>query len=1151
MTVSGTQAQNPPMPEERKLVSVVFADIVGSTAWGAQQDPEFVRRSMARYFARMKGIAETHGGTVEKFIGDAVMVVFGVPQLHEDDAERAVRTALAMRDAIADLNRDLGIALAVRIGVNSGDVVTGGGEEERQFLVTGDAVNVVARLQAGAEPDEVVVGALTERLTRDSIAYEAREPIVAKGKPEPVPAFRALRARSAVPVSHGGASALPAALVGRARELRQLLDNVARATDERTGYLVTVVGNAGVGKSRLVAEVVARLVQREGVRILRGRCLAYGAGITYWPLMDVVREDAGITSSDDRGAVLGKLSARLATLFSGDRLPAVQARIALLLGLEPAAAVLPNVPAERIAVELSWGIRQYLEAIAAHETLVVVIDDLQWAEPAVLEVLGQVADRSSAVPVLLVCIARPELLERNPSWAASRSNASLLHLEPLDQLDTQTLLAQLLGIADVPPPVASLITERSAGNPLFCEEFLRMLIEAGYLEFANGRWKATRSIGQLPLPESIQSIVAARLDGLPPPEKVTLQRASVIGEHFALDELLALDGDMGVAPEALVRKGLFVADRDDPSGRSLRFKHLLIRDVAYGSLSKADRATLHERVGALLEAGKADRRDEFSELLAYHAAQSYLLSSELRLEPDTLAPRSARALQWSALAGDRALALYATEQATGHYALAIEIGLREHSGTELLAHLYTSRGRALELRGAYDDAIVAYEALERLATERGDDRLRADALARQGTIYRTPTTRFDLERADELLDAALKIARSRDDRTLIAELQRDRIHIHLFRGQVDRAVAAGEESLAAATAAGSQEQLMYTSNDIVCAYREAGLFERARQAAIRATELAEEIDNKPIGANSRSQRAMVEFMDGNYDPAMRLWSEANGIAESIDNFWGRSMAIGLSASIRFERGDLGAAIQGWEESLRLAEAVGFLTPPAIYRGDLGWCYRTVGASEQADRHLEATRTLVESRFPFWRAWILGQLSRAATAQGTLGLAATYLAQAEEALPAKTELFAYQQAHVGLAAVELKLARHDYAGAAAEACTRGDVQRGLMRPYVADFEYLEGEALRLSGALEAATRTLSRARATAAALGGRRILWRVLASLASAEDAGGNAVSAARTREEARSIASDIADSLRPLGLGEGFLAQAEVRELMAADARPV
>jgi class 3 adenylate cyclase len=463
------------MPEERKLVTVVFADVVGSTAFASSNDPEVVRSAMGSYFGRMKSIAETHGGTVEKFIGDAVMVVFGVPRLHEDDAERAARAALAMRDAVTDLQRDLGFALVLRIGVNSGEVVTGTGEE-RQFLVTGDAVNVAARLQAGAEPGEVVVGALTERLTRDAIEYEAREPITAKGKAEPVRAFRALRARSALPESHRGPPAQRAPFVGRERELQQLLDRFARASDERTGYVVTVVGNAGVGKSRLVAEALAHLAQQSGVRILRGRCLPYGTGITYWPLMDVVRDDAGIQSSDDRTAALAKLGARLAALFPGDRLPAVQGRLALLLGLETAGVALPSVPAERITVELSWGVRQYLEAIAAHNPLVVVIDDLQWAEPGVLEMLTQVPDRSSAVPFLLICVARPELVERYPSWSADRSNASLVSLDPLDEADTQMLLSRLLGVADGPTLVGSRIAERSAGNPLFCEEFVRMLI---------------------------------------------------------------------------------------------------------------------------------------------------------------------------------------------------------------------------------------------------------------------------------------------------------------------------------------------------------------------------------------------------------------------------------------------------------------------------------------------------------------------------------------------------------------------------------------------------------------------------------------------------------------------------------------------------
>ncbi|HEY5433900.1 MAG TPA: adenylate/guanylate cyclase domain-containing protein [Candidatus Limnocylindrales bacterium] len=638
------------MTEERKLVSLLFADVVDSTALGAQHDPELVRSVMVRYFARMKEIAETHGGTVEKFIGDAVMVVFGVPRLHEDDAERAVRAALAMRDAVAELNRGLRIALALRIGVNSGEVVAGVGDD-RQFLVTGDAVNVAARLQQGADPDEVVVGALTERLTRDAIEYEPREPITAKGKTAPVRAFHALRARTAVPESHRDTPAL----VGREREMRQLLDAFARVSDERAGYLVTIVGNAGVGKSRLVAEVLARLEQRADVRILKGRCLPYGAGITYWPLMDILREDAGIKPSDDRAAALAKLGERLAQLVSSDRLQAIQARIALVLSLESPATALPAVPASRIAVELSWGIRQHLEAIAARGPLVVVIDDLQWADPAALDVLAQLADRSSAVPLLLVCVARPELLERHASWSAGRADASLLVLEPLDESDTRTLLSRLLGIEDLPPLVGSWVVERSAGNPLFCEEFVRMLIEANYLELADGRWRAKGSVADLPLPETIQAIVAARIDGLQPAEKTALQQASVIGERFVLDELLVLGGELGAAPEALLRKGFFIADRDDPSGRSLSFKHILIRDAAYAGLTKAERAELHERFADFQAQTASDRLIEYEEIIGYHLEQATRHRQQLGLDDERTRALAGRAAQMLGAAGIRAL----------------------------------------------------------------------------------------------------------------------------------------------------------------------------------------------------------------------------------------------------------------------------------------------------------------------------------------------------------------------------------------------------------------------------------------------------------------------------------------------------------------
>ena len=433
--------------EQRKLVSVVFADVVGSTAFGSDNDPEVVRSVMGSYFERMKRIAETHGGTVEKFIGDAVMVVFGVPLLHDDDAERAVRAALAMRDSMDGLNAELGVSLAARVGVNSGEAVAGAGED-RQFLVTGDAVNVAARLQQAADMGEVVVGPLTESLTRSAIDYAARDPVVAKGKTEPIRAYRAVRARSAVPEQARGLPAMRAQLVGRQRELRMLLESFERVRDDRRAHLFTLVGNAGIGKSRLVGEALARIAATDRAHVLRGRCLPYGAGITYWPLMEIVREDAGISGEDDRDTALAKLDARTRELLGADA-GAVRARLATMLGLQRADEALPEVVPAQFGREIGWGARQYLAAVARAPT-VIVVDDLQWAEPAVFEIVEGLADSAEDAPLLLLCVARPQLLELRPTWGAGRANATTITLDALSTDETTTLISRLLDIDDLP-----------------------------------------------------------------------------------------------------------------------------------------------------------------------------------------------------------------------------------------------------------------------------------------------------------------------------------------------------------------------------------------------------------------------------------------------------------------------------------------------------------------------------------------------------------------------------------------------------------------------------------------------------------------------------------------------------------------------------
>src|SRR3984893_16972983 len=405
------------MREQRKLVTVLFADVVGSTALADASDPEVVRGRMARHFQRIAGVSEAHGGTVEKFAGDAAMVVFGVPAVHDDDAERAVRAAIEIRAGTREV--------AVRVGVNTGEAVTAA-REDRQFMVSGDAVNVAARLQQGAEPGEVVVGPLTEQLTRKVIDYERRDPVAAKGKPEPLVAFRALQARTQVPEQARGVPGLHAELVGRDRELRLLLDTFARTSEDRTPHLFTLVGSAGVGKSRLVSEALSALAS-SGARVVRGRCLPYGRGITYWPLIEILRQETGISLSDERDAALLKLDRWLGDLLHEDsQRPAIRARLSVMLGFEAPESVMPDTPAQRVDKELAWGIRRYLQALAQSAPLIVVVDDVQWAEPPVLAMVEQLVERVTDAPILVICIARPEFLEHRRDWSSGKPNSTTI-----------------------------------------------------------------------------------------------------------------------------------------------------------------------------------------------------------------------------------------------------------------------------------------------------------------------------------------------------------------------------------------------------------------------------------------------------------------------------------------------------------------------------------------------------------------------------------------------------------------------------------------------------------------------------------------------------------------------------------------------------
>jgi class 3 adenylate cyclase len=548
-----------PAREQRKTVTVLFCDVTGSTALGEQLDPESLRRTMGRYFEEIRRIVERHGGLVEKFIGDAVMAVFGIPLAHEDDALRAVRAAGEIRERMVELGAELGVTLSFRTGVNTGEVVAGEGET----LVTGDAVNVAARLEQTAAPGEVLIGGDTLALVRDAVEVEPVEPLELKGKRDRFPAFRLV---AVDPTAEAYTRHLDAPLVGRVRERERLRADFEAAVSERACHLFTLLGPAGVGKSRLVAEFLAEV--GDDADVLRARCLHYGEDITYWPLVEIL----------------------------------------LGIGVEPE-SVIGSSPAE---TQLAF--RKLVEARAVERPQVVLVDDIQWAESVFLDLIEHVADWSRDAPIFVLCVARPELLEDRPGWGGGKLNAATILLEPLSGDDCDQLIDELAGDVTLEPDVRRRILRAADGNPLFIEEMLAMVVEGD-------------DDGEIVVPPTIQALLQARLDRLGSEERDVIGRGSVEGQvfHRGVVQELAPDADRAGVPSqllTLVRKDVIRPDQatfaDDDA---FRFRHLLIRDAAYDALPKETRAELHERFADWLETHSD--LVELDEIAGYHIEQAY------------------------------------------------------------------------------------------------------------------------------------------------------------------------------------------------------------------------------------------------------------------------------------------------------------------------------------------------------------------------------------------------------------------------------------------------------------------------------------------------------------------------------------------------
>jgi class 3 adenylate cyclase len=679
-------------------VTVLFADVTGSTALGERLDPERLREVLTAFFQAMREEIEAEGGTVEKFIGDAVMAAFGVPIAHEDDPSRALRAALRMQRRLEQVNEDLSsrhdVTLQIRIGVNTGEVLAAIEAQPGEPMVTGDAVNVAARLEHSAQPGTIVVA---ERTARAARGFRFHEPAThdVRGRDQPV---RAVVLEAAAPErSERGVPGLQAPMVGRDNELALMRTFFDRSATESTPNLVTIYGDPGVGKSRLTAEFVTEIERHTpSPNVVRGRCLPYGDGITYWPLAEILKRLAGVSASDppDRTiALIRTLGGELLTAdVAADPRTAIAA-LAYTMGLDDPDVPLGTMEPRDVRTRIHSAWRSLFSALAKRSPIVVVIEDVHWAGTALLDLLEELADRVVG-PVLFMCPARPEFTNRRPGWGGGKRNVSSISLEPLSPDDADRLVAFLLEVEDLPQTVHARILERAEGNPFFVEEIVRQLIDEGRIVRRDDRWLAAADIADVDIPDTVQGVLAARIDLLAAAEKRTLQRAAVVGRVFWPEPVgLLLNGDRDKLNETLdrleerelVRSQLTSTIAGEPE---FIFKHVLTRDVAYESLPRRERGHAHAAVAEWIEMTSGERRAEFAELLAHHYDEAYRAERAGGGGPEHVERLRVRAFEAIVEAADITRRRFA-----------IEAALRLSERAVAIAVTPLERARSLEQRG--------------------------------------------------------------------------------------------------------------------------------------------------------------------------------------------------------------------------------------------------------------------------------------------------------------------------------------------------------------------------------------------------------------------------------------------------------------------
>lgn len=1118
---------------ERRIITILFCDIKGSTAAAEGLDPEEWTEIINAAFERMIRPIYDYEGIVPRLMGDAILAFFGAPIAHEDDPQRAVQAALDIQASLAPYGRQIqekfGVEFKVRVGINTGLVVVGeiGSDLRLEYTAIGDAINLAARMEQTAEPGTIQISEETYKLVAPFFEIDPLGESQIKGKATPVRTYR-VRSVKKMPGQLRGLQGLSSPLVGRAPELSSL-ERRLQNLDQGSGFFLAVTGEAGLGKTSLVAEARRRMGESARVEWLEGHALSYAQSSSYFVWRQVIRQSIRANEEDATDIVRAQLNAAYSQSdLSGIDLAFLE--VMLAVESEKSQKEVSVYQGEAFLQRMNEAMHKYISDLCRKRPLVIVLDDLHWMDAASVSLLYNLADLVQGTALLFIGLSRPE--GEASGWKLISEihqklgdSFSQLALEPLPEDESDALLGNLLGQSELPREFIRWITYKTDGNPFFVEELIRSLIEVKQIVRENSHWKISGEFDKVSIPTTLTGVLGARIDRLPDETKHILQIASVIGRSFDLQVLTATIGsgsELEPHIHRLEQAKLIQPIQDNRE--AYIFHHALVQEAAYESILLKQRHSLHLKIGTILEDLFASRVEEFATVLAYHFRSA----------------QDARSLKYDTLAGDSAARLYANAEASTHYAHALAAAKQFNAEARQVLDLYSKYGGSLEQCGHYDQALSNYKEMQSFAYEHGDQKMEISALMAQATVYSTYTATHNPALAEKMNLQALELARQLGDLDTQVKLRWNLMLTYLFSKRVKQAAEQGELALSLAHSSQNLEQLAFVLNDLARVRTCLGQFEQAFTTAQEARELWRKLDNQPMLADGLGAEAEARFAAGQAGKAIELLGEALQINKSIENLWGQSYVHVLLNLVHTDLGNLDLAIQAADEAITLGDQTGLLASSIGVRCELAWAYGCVGA---ADKGLEIARralSIAEAKQPEWITFPKAILVRLSLLRGEIREAQAFAGQAIlEPIPIPYPHFTIL---IRLANAELALANRDFAKGKSLSDELVNEVSGLTRPGVPEALYTKAQALVGLGCLKDAYEILAQARSMAASLGSKQILWPILYLMAKIEAERGHSKETKALRAEADQIVTGIADRLGALGLRRPFLEQAKSRE---------